>query len=236
MQERFAVIGDIHGCSDEFSILLDRLHSEGIQSIFHVGDLVDRGPDSLGVIKLCCERDIQGVMGNHESVLLRKLDLLHRGRNIDIPLVHELSQDSTSEAYLRKLRWLHVMDEHETILVHGGLWPGLQLWEQPPAVMFAQLIHPERPGDVRWWGKDRDGNSEEENYNLGYRRWWELCEEPYHVIYGHTVHEKPFIYKRTIGIDTGCVFGGALTAIIMPEKRFIQIPAKRIYAPRERHA
>ncbi len=229
----FAVIGDVHGCIDEFSTMLDRLDQEGVREIFHLGDLVDRGPDSLGVVKLCRERGLRGVMGNHEWALLRKLDSLKAGRNkdssFDSELALQLSYDAASEAYLRSLPKLHVDDGFETLLVHGGLWPNLPLWKQPIAVMFAQLIHPNRPGDVRWWKIDQKGISEEENYQLGYRRWWEVTDEPYHVIYGHTVHDEPFVYGRTIGVDTGCVFGRALTAVIMPEKRFIKVAAKRTY-------
>ena len=239
MTKRFAVIGDVHGCSDELSILCDILAKEGIDSIFHVGDLVDRGPDSMDAILLCRERGVFGVMGNHESVLLRKLDALRAGRNVDSiatkVLAQSLAKDAASETYLRSLPLLHVDDKNETILVHGGLWPKLPLWKQPVAVIYAQLIHPERPGDVRWWKVDQNGVSEEENYRLGYRRWWELTDESYHVIYGHTVHPEPLVYNRTIGIDTGCVFGAMLTAVIMPEKRFIQVPAKRVYFEKDRH-
>ena len=239
MTERFAVIGDVHGCSEELATLLDLLTKEGVNSIFHVGDLVDRGPDSLGVVRLCRERSLRGVMGNHEWALLRKLDLLRAGKRLDSLLEGTLTQllatDSASEMYLRELPLLHVDDPAETVLVHGGLWPGLALWQQPLAVLFAQLIHPERPGDIRWWKTDQDGVSEEDNYGRGYRRWWEVADEPYHVIYGHTVHAEPFVYARTIGIDTGCVFGGALTAVILPEMRFVQVPAKRVYAARDRY-
>lgn len=74
MASRIAIIGDIHGCVDELIALHEKLRAENITEIYHLGDLVDRGPDSVGVVRYCRENGFRGVMGNHESSLLNVID------------------------------------------------------------------------------------------------------------------------------------------------------------------
>src|ERR1019366_1482961 len=94
----------------------------------------------------------------------------------------------------------------------------------------------------RWWGemavKHKSGKSEEQNYAEGYRRWYSVYDLPYDCVYGHSVFVQPHVHQnpgagRTIGIDTGNVFGGTLTAAIMSEKplHFISVPPNKIYCP-----
>lgn len=230
--KRAAVIGDVHGCFDEFQELYQMLLHESLDEIRHAGDLVDRGPDSGAVVDFCRRNKISGVVGNHESVLLERFRKgLGRKLNEDKERTFASIRNPADWDYLSSLPHLHVDDTLRTVYVHGGLYPGINLTNQPPkAVTTVQLIRPNGViGETRWFGVDTKGRTEAENRAEGWVRWYELCDHPYTVVYGHSVYESPLIYKNTIGIDTGCVFGGRLTAVILPERKFISIPAKRQY-------
>lgn len=235
MTRRIAIIGDVHGCLEELKELIGQLRAEGITEIYHLGDLVDRGPDSAAVVKYCREHQILGVMGNHESSLLRFID--RRAKNPDLSagedrdsFVDKLSSEDIN--YLHKLPKLHVIDEMNLVLVHAGLFPGRSLWQQDLSVLFMQVINPTRPGDIRWRNKAGQYTLESSRAE-GYSPWQELYDGAEEVVYGHTVFAKPFVKGLTTGIDTGCVFGGSLTALILPERRFSSVKAKRQYSERE---
>ncbi len=240
MASRIAIIGDIHGCIDELKALHEKLRSESITEIYHLGDLVDRGPDSVGVVRYCRENGITGVMGNHESSLLNVIDQMNKpdfdpskmsaAKGERLAIAQGLSVDDI--AYIRALPKLHVIDEHNLILVHAGLFPGRAIHEQDRTVLYMQMIHPDRPGDIRWTRKQGQYTNEESRAH-GYASWQELYDGAERVIYGHTLYSEPNIQGLTTGIDTGCVFGGSLTAVIIPDEKIIQVKAKKKYA--ERH-
>lgn len=233
MPKRIGVIGDIHGCITELKDLLHALSTFALDSIFHVGDLIDRGPDSGAVVSLLLDAGIQGVMGNHESKIL---DLLKKSSPQDIKdddkrrSALSLTKVPDTITYIRNLPRIHVVDgvfPEPIALVHGGLWPKIPLWKQPSSVTMAQLIDPNKPGSVAW-------TSHEKARSAGFVPWWDVWDGPETVVFGHTVFSKPQIYRRTIALDTGCVFGGHLTAIILPEMAFVQIPAKEPYCERRK--
>lgn len=233
-----AFIGDIHGCIDELKSLFKLLKTKGVDEIWHVGDLVDRGPDSGAVVRFCRENGIRGVLGNHESSILPYQHKL-------TPLIPQNPEKNRScysiqsEAdwdYLKSLPPLHVFDEDKIILVHGGIYPHLPLYAQPKeAIIRLQLIHPEHIGVSKWFDKDKEGVLEEVYRNQGWRRWYEMYDLPYDIVYGHSVYQNPHITGgtegrgRTIGIDTGICFGGRLTAVILPDFDFVSVPAKKVY-------
>jgi diadenosine tetraphosphatase ApaH/serine/threonine PP2A family protein phosphatase len=151
----------------------------------------------------------------------------------------------TDEDYevIRDLPNLAIFDDLKLIVVHAGLWPKKEWWRQPHNVIRAQMIRP--PADkTRWWGPEaaqhKDGKSEDDSRKEGYERWYRLYDHEYDVVYGHSVFAQPNIQQNpgagmTIGIDTGCCFGGALTAVIMDGSRkpyFISVKAKKIWFAR----
>lgn len=232
-----AFIGDIHGCADELIALHGMLCHESIDEIYHLGDLVDRGPDSGAVVSFCRENYISGVMGNHEDSIMRWRDRVKKG---DVPKNQDkartLSQltDERDWQYLADLPPLMVHDDLRYISVHAGLWPGLSWQDQPKhGVCRAQLIHPSNPGPTRWYKKDMYGVSEEEHRAKGFVRWYEVYDHEYGVVTGHTVWgDKPKVIERMsglpiIGVDTGCNWTGVLTAVILPEMKFLSTPLKR---------
>lgn len=223
--KRVAIIGDVHGTIDELYQLYRALGSYSIDEIRHCGDLVDRGPDSGACVEFCRHRGIEGVLGNHESVLLERY-WKGKGKilNEDKERTFASIRSDADWQYLRSLPYLHVDDEMGVVYVHAGIYPGINLYAQPPkAVCTVQLIHPAgKLGETRWFGVDRKGESEESLRAKGWVRWYEVCDHPYTVVYGHSVYDAPMVHKNTIGIDTGCVYGGSLTAVIPPREEIRQ--------------
>lgn len=240
----FDIIGDIHGCLDETLALLDRLGyvvaigvaddggrrfdvtpPEGRRVIF-LGDLTDRGPDSPGVLRLAMDMVASGaalcVPGNHDDKLLRKLN----GRNVRIAHGLELTLEQMEReppgfarrvaAFLDGLVSHYVLDDGRLVVAHAGLTEELQGRSSRAVREFALY------GDVTG-ETDDDGLPVRGNWMAGYRG-------AAKVVYGHTPNAVAEWLNNTIDIDTGCVFGGALTCLRYPEIELISVPARRAYA------
>lgn len=243
--KRRAIIGDVHGCIEEFTELYARLEWQSIDEICSVGDLVDRGPDSGACVQFAMDKKILTVMGNHEDSIVRLWDKkahLDPKANMKSHKMITLSQMNEERIeWMRNLPKLHVFDDSHLVLVHGGLFPGHPLYAQPHNIIRAQMIHPYKPGEVRWWGidalKQKSKKTEEQSRAEGYVRWYEAYQDSYNVAYGHSVYVQPYIHQNkdsgfTVGLDTGNVFGGVLTAGIFGDSEkpwFISIPPKRVY-------
>lgn len=244
-----AFIGDVHGCYQELEELWWKLRGMGIapEDIYHAGDLPDRGPDSHLAIKTCRELGIKGVMGNHDYVIIDHWKSMQRqGGKIPTKSPDKARTLKTINQkdvdYMAGLPFLHIFDDIKTILVHGGLLPQLEFWQQPPQLICRlQLIHPNQFGwrtgmSTRWFNKDRKGVTEADYAKAGWVRWSRVWDHEYNVVYGHSGFRVPRIeqmgnFGKTIGIDTRCCFGGSLTAVIMPEMEFVSVPAKKIWHP-----
>lgn len=243
-----AFIGDIHGCYEEFQELLSSLSHLSLDEIWLVGDLVDRGPDSGAVVQIAMNNKIPSVMGNHEEGIIKLYDNYKKTgilpkKSMKATTISQLN-DAQVE-YMRAFPRLHIFEDSNLVVVHGGLYPSLELWQQPPNVIRAQLIQPYVYGETRWWGKEapkhKCGLTEEESFKEGYRRWYEVYDSPWNVIYGHSVFVQPYYNNNnnknknsgfTLGIDTGVPFGGHLTAVIMKDNvisHFVSVRSKKIY-------
>ena len=239
----FDIIGDVHGCFDELLTLLERLgyevetrsdsdgdnglsatHPEGRKAVF-VGDLVDRGPGVVKVLKLVMSMVADGsalcVAGNHESKLTPKL----QGRNVQIThgLEESLNQlDAESPefreqvlAFLDGLISHYVLDDGDLVVAHAGIKSEYQ--GRASARVRDFCMYGETTGE-----KDEYGLPIRANWAAEYRG-------RATVVYGHTAVVEPVWLNRTINIDTGCVFGGKLTALRYPEKELVSVPAARVY-------
>ena len=236
----FDIVGDVHGCRAELETLLttlgwdlvrdaagrpvDATHPQGRTAVF-VGDLVDRGPDSPGVLRLVMGMVAAGhalcVPGNHEQKLLRKL----RGR--DVQLTHglpETLQQLTAEqpefteqvaTWIDGLVSHYRLDGGRLVVAHAGL---------------KEEYQGRASGRVRSFCLYGETTGETDEYGLPVRYPW---ANDYRgaalVVYGHTPTPKPEWVNHTICIDTGCVFGGELTALRYPEKQLVAVPAARVY-------
>lgn len=241
--------GDVHGCADELKQLYRMVEKAypGIEH-WHAGDLVDRGPESGESIDFCMKHFAGGVLGNHESTILKswyaRQKRIARGEKYkehpNPDKQKTLSQlDKEKAEYLNNLPHLHVFDDVGLILVHGGLLPNRNLYSQPPEMVCrVQMLHPtDKEAKLRWWGGDASRQpkvkmSEEQSREEGYVRWYEVYDQAYDCIYGHSVMGlEPYIHQRegygkTIGIDTGSCFGGYLTALVYPEMKIFRVLCK----------
>ncbi|GMU43635.1 MAG: polynucleotide kinase-phosphatase [Xanthomonadales bacterium PRO6] len=236
----FDIIGDVHGCREELVALLQKLGyavagtreaplvqpPPGRRAIF-VGDLVDRGPDSPGVLRLCMRMVADGhalcVPGNHDVKLMRKLN----GRKVTVShgLAETLQQMESEPAgfaaevarFVDALVSHYVLDDGRLVVAHAGLKEGLQ---------------GRASGRVREFALYGETTGETDEYGLPVRyEWARDYRGAAIVVYGHTPVPQAEWINRTICIDTGCVFGGALTALRYPEKELVAVPAAREYYP-----
>ncbi|WP_256010202.1 polynucleotide kinase-phosphatase [Desertivirga xinjiangensis] len=230
----FDIIGDVHGCYDELVELLHNLayvhngnfyaHPEGRRAVF-LGDLVDRGPKTPAVLKLVMEMVEAGtalcVPGNHDIKLVRWLN----GKNVQVKhgLAESIGQLSAetqefrdkAKVFLDGLVSHYVLDEGKLVVAHAGLKENMQ---------------GRGSGAVREFCYYGETTGEIDEFGLPVRYNWaaEYAGKAM-VVYGHTPVPLPQWLNRTIDIDTGCVFGGALTALRYPEKELVSVKAAKVY-------
>ncbi len=239
----FDIIGDIHGCFDELCTLLNHLgyqvqaHAtagprrysvqspEGRQVIF-LGDLVDRGPNTPEVLRLAMDMVDAGVAfcvpGNHDNRLLRKL----RGR--DVQLTHGLDRsleqlEREPPAFIERVTTFldsmvshYLLDNGNLVVAHAGM----------PEAMQGRASRKVR--DFALYGET---TSESDEFGLPVRyKWAQDYRGAATVVYGHTPVPKAEWLNRTVNIDTGCVFGGQLTALRYPERELVTVAAAQVYS------
>lgn len=245
----FDIIGDVHGCCDELEALLGKLgyseiilegdadpvwgarafaHPEGRRAVF-VGDLVDRGPRIVDTVRLVRNMVVHGsafcVPGNHDVKLMRKL----QGRNVQI--THGLA-DSLADIdalpsdvrepfrkalakFIDTLVSHYVFDDGKLVVAHAGM---------------KETMQGRGSGKVRDFALYGETTGETDEFGLPVRHdWAREYRGPAMVVYGHTPVPEAEWLNRTTNIDTGCVFGGKLTALRYPEKEFVSVPAARVY-------
>jgi protein phosphatase len=239
----FDIIGDVHGCFDELVDLLKQLGysieaqadgdapkyvvtpREGRKTVF-LGDLVDRGPKIPEVLRLVMSMVESGtalcVPGNHDIKLVRKL----RGKDVRISygLAESLEQlDKENAAFRHRVTEFiddlvshYVLDDGKLVVAHAGM---------------KQEMQGRGSGKVREFALYGETTGETDEFGLPVRyNWAAEYRGSAMVVYGHTPVPQPDWLNRTINIDTGCVFGGRLTALRYPEKELVSIPSRAIYA------
>ncbi len=243
----FDIIGDVHGCRDELVALLDRLGygvsikgkgarrratvtaPPGRRAIF-VGDLVDRGPAAPDVLRIVMGMVADGsglaVLGNHDSKFMRWL----QGRNVALnhgleKTVAQMRQEPDGlrgdvRQFLEALPYQLWLDGGRLLVVHAGVRADM-IGRQGAGVRDF-CVFGDRSGK-----KDAQGLPERYHWALDYG-------DETAVIYGHTPVARADWVNATLCIDTGCVFGGSLTAFRWPEMEIVAVPAKRAYAKRLR--
>ncbi|MEZ5097185.1 MAG: polynucleotide kinase-phosphatase [Nocardioides sp.] len=233
----FDIIGDIHGCASELRSLLtelgwaiqydgtsaiDATHPDGRQAVF-VGDLVDRGPDTPGVLRLVMGMVASGnalcVSGNHEAKLVRAL----KGSKVTVShgLAESLAQmeaepeDFGKQAldFMDGLISHYVLDDGKLVVAHAGL---------------KESYHGRSSARVRSFALYGDTTGETDEYGLPVRYpWAQEYRGQAMVVYGHTPVPKAEWINNTICLDTGVVFGGQLTALRYPERELVSVPAEQ---------
>ena len=217
MNGRLIAIGDIHGCHEEFAELLALLKLTPEDRLILLGDLVNRGPNTPRVLELAREHHAISLLGNHE------LRLLNYRRTRDYKYVKEQDLETFDQlkaedwTYLEKMLLTYEEPELNIVCVHGGFLPN-QPWLRQPAEIITRIQVVDREGQPRKRADSPDSPA-----------WADLWSGPPFVVYGHTPRSEIYRLKWSVGIDTGCVMGGHLTAYVLPEKRFIQVKARQRY-------
>lgn len=219
MTGRLIAIGDVHGCHVELADLIAKLELTRDDRLVLLGDLVNRGPDSCKVLDIARANKAIALLGNHE------LRLLKYRRTHDRKYVKEHDLDTFEKlrpqdwAFLESMPLTFEEPELNTVFVHGGFLPNEPWQKQPPEVVTRiQVV-------------DQDGHPAKRSAAPGAPLWADLWNGPPFVIYGHTPRPEIYKLKWSVGIDTACVLGGYLTACVLPEKRFVQVKARRAYYP-----
>lgn len=231
-KRRTVVIGDIHGCIDEFDELIKTLSYKKEQDrVILLGDLIDRGPDSVGVVRRAREMDLECVMGNHEHKFLKWYR--SAGTNVDVydKLPHYTQFSDEDVRYISQTSNYIKLSEHNIVVVHAGMRSGVPLINQSKD----DLLY------IRYTDSSHNFLSLKKINKLGKaatdaRFWTEFWKGPESIIYGHNVHsyETPLIEEvapgiSCYGLDTGVCFGGRLTALVVETKEIIQVQAAQHY-------
>ena len=215
---RTIAIGDVHGCADEFEELLKRLELKPDDRVIQVGDLVNRGPDSHRVIELAREYQVEGIIGNHELRLLsvRKKNKPSLLKYDDQATVEQLTVDDWK--YLEAMPKFLYDAQIDTVVVHGGFLPN-KPWQTQGSDLITniQVI-------------DKKGKAAKRSDAPDAAPWADSWGGSPFVVYGHTPRPRVLERKGSIGIDTGCVYGGHLTAYIIEDKSLVQVRAHKAYA------
>ncbi|MCM8529774.1 MAG: metallophosphoesterase [Lentisphaeraceae bacterium] len=218
--QRTIFIGDIHGCYDEFITLLNKVeYDPNADRLISLGDLVHKGPDSAKVIDYMIDKQVDVIMGNHDWYFYRALkdenERYTEGDDI-------LSKSAHSKDNI--LNWLETLpyyiEEANFIAVHGCLNPTEKKFYKttPKKMMFGRYFNT----------KDKTISSkikgDEKN---DYIPWYKAYPREYlkgkYVIFGHWAKKESIEYKSFRGLDTGCCYGGKLSALILPDDRIVQV-------------
>ena len=217
------IIGDVHGCYDELDELLRECgcEREDVATVF-VGDLVNKGPKNAEVVKRARELGAHSVRGNHDEVCLRHWQNYVEGR-APLPTEFEwmLDLDSDDLQWLYDLPFSLTLPSANAIVVHAGLLPGKPLPEQSyDAMLHMRDVSFQEGSKWVWHKKGAEGSVP----------WAGEWAGPEHVYFGHDAIRKLQQYPLATGLDTGCVYGGKLTAVFPQEGgRLVQVDAHTVH-------
>jgi Calcineurin-like phosphoesterase len=207
---RTVIVGDIHGCYQELLDLMDRVGPAAGDQVISVGDLVTKGPANVAVVDFFRGgKNRSAVIGNHDRVLLEK----YLGRDVKLETFHAQAIAEFGDRFGEYMDWVAALppyiDLGDYVVVHAGLRPGRPLAEQDLTDLteIRQVVI-----------RDKE------------TPWFDVYDGDQTVIFGHWVFGEPLVRPNAIGIDTGCVYGGRLTACVLPERNLVSIPARRAYA------
>lgn len=254
MSKVTVAVGDIHGCLEEFDELLKTIqYNPNQMRLVLLGDLMDRGPDPVGCVRRARELDVECIMGNHEEKHLRwhkhqkKFDETGKSN----PMKPMAADDAKANSFLsdQDWTWMKALPLKLDLglgwwAVHAGCEPKYTLHKQNPSqIMRVRYV------DERGTGKSLNADLSQPEGTVYWDQQW---KGPESLVYGHCVHDLKEWRHTTnngvqcVGIDTGCCFGGHLTAMLMERSNsdlvpayevwsslnFVQVKAKKVYSVR----
>ncbi len=209
---RTIVLGDIHGCWEELKDLLAAVDARPQDRLISVGDLVCKGPQSGRVAEWAMSTpNLECVLGNHELRLLRHWKNGRRSHEKPYDAAAYEQLGARLDPFMRFVeRWPLTLSGPGFLVVHAGFDPREDLeWQSRSCLTTLRRLEDGRP-------------------------WFEGYRGRTLAVFGHWAQKKPIVRPNAIGLDTGCVYGEALTALILPERRLVSVPARRVYAVKSR--
>ena len=229
-RSRVICIGDVHGCVDELLDLLRKVQYRPGDIVLLLGDLVAKGPSSAAVVRLAMDIGALSVRGNHDHEVVRQGMLHKRNSHADslagVPFPKLSSRGSEHRRIALELsdeefRWLAALPYYiqsfdlGTLFVHAGFQNGIKVADQDPWVMMSmRSVLPDGRITTRCFHKFS---------------WANKWRGPQTVLFGHDAARGLQQYDHAVGLDTGCVYGGCLTALLLPDKEYVSVPARKAY-------
>jgi predicted phosphodiesterase len=207
------IVGDVHGCLTELEELLHEAAFTATDTLVFVGDLVAKGPDSQGVVQLAREKGGLSVLGNHDAHVLQ-VGRLGEGKRH-----HEKVAKTLTDADWRYLEALPLVLPFEAlghVVVHGGLVPGVPFDKQEHDIVINM--------------RSFDDEGKPSKRIEGGVPWASKWPGPLHAVFGHDAVRGLQQHPHATGLDTGCVYGRLLTALLLPEKRLVSVQARKVWA------
>ncbi len=208
MSGRTVIVGDVHGCRAELEALLGRVAFDTGDRLVFVGDLIARGPDSIGVLDIARQKGAIIVRGNHEQKLLDWKAENGRSSLSETHLAVAMAMRPVDWTLLETSPLWFDLPEHGIRVVHAGIVPGVDIEEQEEHHLLHLRAVDEKGRGRVLWGAAYDG--------------------PPHIVFGHNALEGLQIHPWATGLDSGCVYGRALTALVLDAGESVPIvPAER---------
>jgi predicted phosphodiesterase len=212
---RTLVVGDVHGCLDELLALLAAAGRAPDDRVVLVGDLVAKGPNSAGVVRWARESNADAVLGNHDAHVLhavrgdRRVSPMHRAVAESLGAA-DIAWLESRPLFLR----LGEVGDRPYLVVHGGLVPGIPIDQQARAhLLNLRSITAEGEPSKRIEGVP----------------WASRWEGPEHVVFGHDAVRGLQKHPFATGLDSGCVYGRSLTALVLPAGELVSVRAFNAY-------
>ncbi len=213
-KKRILMVGDVHGCFDELMDLLKKVNYKSSEDrLILVGDLINKGPKSLEVLKWVRENHIEFVLGNHELGFINFLKNPNPKYKNFVRLKEQFGEElSEWTSWLTSIPFF--IEEKNFVVVHGGVIPELSIEKTEPYILT----------QIRTW----DGEGKDMK-NLDNPPWYELYKGEKTVVYGHWAAKGLNVREKTIGLDSGCCFGGKLSLLHLETREITQVEAKEAY-------
>ena len=211
---RTIIIGDVHGCIAELEKLLRKVDADPHRDdILFIGDLVNKGPESEKVFDLFLDLKADAILGNHEHAILKQ----HAGDWKPSRSYKRLQKEFGKhfDRFVDEIRtWPAFRDTHDYLAVHAGVRPDLDVAN----TTIEQLVN------IRNW--DGEGRNLQDDDDPP---WYDFYTDDKLIVFGHWAAKEGVVRDNAIGLDTGCVYGKKLTALILPERELVSVKAKKQY-------
>lgn len=221
--QRTIVVGDVHGCAQELQLLLAKCGHSSADRVVLAGDLVAKGPDSQAVVQFSRENGILAVLGNHDAFALAHRNAVGKTERMQGRRSHVGKLLPEDWAYLEALPLFLRLgrarpDGPEHVVVHAGAVPGIPLEQQKREHLLSL--------------RSIDDTGAPTSRLLVHFPWSANWKGPESLVFGHDAVRGMQQTALATGIDTGCVYGRALTALLLPEGKTVQVSALRRYQGR----